>query len=521
MEPERTDLDITNTSPSEVCQPENEPDAQPAAPVISFDLRDKLLLPITWAAGYLFLMLILQLRSISHVGAPGAAVSLFLIGLMAILVWYCRNKAPLKKQLLPLGIGTALLALTFAVYPSTWLRYISSALSTALCLIWAFYACGLLGDSLTPMSLMHSIYLYFSTRWKNIGKPFLLIASLFRNRSKNWLYIVLGIIIALPLLAIVMALLSSADAVFGEVIRSIGRALTGDYLTYLLRIAAAFFFGLFLYSGLYSLRRDSAEQEFASPVFKISHLLTGTILVLVDIVYAMFVVIQFAYLFGGADQLPVSGMSYAEYARSGFFELVFIGFINLAIVLTAVSVTRSEQRSSLVIRILCTALIGMSLVILASAAFRMSMYISEYAMSILRLLTLWGMALLLIWFIAALRKIWVPETRFFRILFATAVAGWVLLSAACPEAIVARSNVEAYRSGAVEHIDAYYLKSLGPAALPALRSLQQYAQENPDDPNINPDSISKYAADLKNASQDQCSSWITWNLTAAIEGWLK
>ncbi len=43
-----------------------------------------------------------------------------------------------------------------------------------------------------------------------------------------------------------------------------------------------------------------------------------TVLAVLDVLYAFFLAVQCAALFGGADYLARVGISYASYARSGF-----------------------------------------------------------------------------------------------------------------------------------------------------------------------------------------------------------
>ena len=63
----------------------------------------------------------------------------------------------------------------------------------------------------------------------------------------------------------------------------------------------------------------------------------ATILLVVDALFAIFVTLQLAWLFGGRDTLAMTGLTYAEYARRGFFDLVIV----------AVLAGRSSSRSTL------------------------------------------------------------------------------------------------------------------------------------------------------------------------------
>lgn len=52
-----------------------------------------------------------------------------------------------------------------------------------------------------------------------------------------------------------------------------------------------------------------------------------------------------AGLFGGAEYLAQRGISYAEWARSGFFQMVGVTTVNLSVTMAALSFSRREVRS--------------------------------------------------------------------------------------------------------------------------------------------------------------------------------
>lgn len=92
-------------------------------------------------------------------------------------------------------------------------------------------------------------------------------------------------------------------------------------------LVAPFLFGL-----LYSLRRPEPLKRLTRPVESLSMEAAGpvTVLAVLDVLYAFFLAVQCAALFGGADYLAQVGISYASYARSGFFQLVAVAAVNLA-----------------------------------------------------------------------------------------------------------------------------------------------------------------------------------------------
>ena len=123
-----------------------------------------------------------------------------------------------------------------------------------------------------------------------------------------------------------------------------------------------------------------------------------TVLLPLDLLYVLFAAVQSAALFRGSAYLEAAGISYAEYARSGFFQLVWVSCINLAVVVAAVHFCRREGKLWLVVWALSTGMVALSCLMLVSAAWRMTLYVSTYGLSVKRLLTYWGMALLAVFF---------------------------------------------------------------------------------------------------------------------------
>ena len=62
--------------------------------------------------------------------------------------------------------------------------------------------------------------------------------------------------------------------------------------------------------------------------FSLGGIEIGTVLGCLNILFLAFIVVQFRYFFGGTAQVQVApGLSYAVYARRGFFELVTVGIV--------------------------------------------------------------------------------------------------------------------------------------------------------------------------------------------------
>ena len=118
--------------------------------------------------------------------------------------------------------------------------------------------------------------------------------------------------------------------------------------------------------------------------------LAVTVLAVLDVLYAFFLAVQCAALFGGADYLAQVGISYASYARSGFFQLVAVAAVNLACLLACLALCKGEGRGLRMVQVLGTLLVAASGVLLVSALWRMNLYVGAYGLSFKRVLTYWG-----------------------------------------------------------------------------------------------------------------------------------
>ena len=79
----------------------------------------------------------------------------------------------------------------------------------------------------------------------------------------------------------------------------------------------------------------------------------------VDGLYLAFLAVQSAGLFGGPEYVESLGVSYAEWARSGFFQMVGVTVLNLSLTLASLCLSRREGRAWRALRQLCGLLAGL------------------------------------------------------------------------------------------------------------------------------------------------------------------
>jgi hypothetical protein len=196
------------------------------------------------------------------------------------------------------------------------------------------------------------------------------------------------------------------------------------------------------------------------------------ILVIVDLVVGLFVALQVAYLFGGLDTLVAAGMTYSDYARRGFFELVAAACLAGAVVVALETTVVRRSRPYLAALL---GLLALTAVVLVSAALRLRLYQDAYGWTELRLYVLTSIVALAA--ALALMTVLALAGRMRWLGHGLAVIGVVALlglDLIAPSAFVAERNVERVvdpalvAPGGHAGLDAGYLGVLPDDAVPVL-----------------------------------------------------
>ena len=198
------------------------------------------------------------------------------------------------------------------------------------------------------------------------------------------------------------------------------------------------------------------------------------------VIYGLFFFSQWdVYMSAFSGVLP-SSFTFAEYARSGFFELCVVAFINAAFsVAFRLFVKETTTAFSIIRKIGNTLLAVATLILIATAVSKMALYIKSYDLTVLRLFTTVVMILIAIGFVLSLLAQWIPKIKVFPVLFVITAAILLVIPFANVRGRIAAYNVDAYLARAEENvpensIDYRYLTiDLGSAAIPeAIRLLE-------------------------------------------------
>jgi hypothetical protein len=290
-----------------------------------------------------------------------------------------------------------------------------------------------------------------------------------------------GLVIALPLVAVFGALFMSADAVFAALAASVIRFDAGWIASHILLFGILAWLSTGYLRGFLTGTRlpwpaDHGHEVGAgapeSRWLALGITEVATVLAAIDLLFLVFVIVQFRYLFGTDTLVQVTpDLTYAEYARRGFFELVFAAVLVVPVLLAADWLLDRRIRAHLfVLRGLSGVQIGLVFAIAASALQRLRLYHASYGLTESRFYA----AVLLIWIGAMLLWLGATVLRGRRDLFAfgtlaSGLATVALLFVISPDAIIARTNAGRMAStDAPARFDVAYATSLSADAVPVL-----------------------------------------------------
>lgn len=277
------------------------------------------------------------------------------------------------------------------------------------------------------------------------------------NRNRKAGFVILGIVIAVPLLLVVIALLGSADVLFRQWTKTLfGNISAGAVVNVLFRIVLLFLFSYGLVNYLLSgaVKEDTKDMRKGEPVLAIT--VTG----LLTVIYLMFSLIQILGLFLGRLQLPAD-YTYARYAREGFFQLLAVSILNLVIVLVVLGFFRGNK----VLKVILTVMSACTFIMIASSTMRMILYVRSYGLTFLRILVLWGLVVLTFLFAGVIVSIYRNTFSLFRYSMVVVTLLYIVLSFSHPDYLIAAVNTTYI---AEENQDVYYLNFLNMDAAPIL-----------------------------------------------------
>ncbi len=280
-----------------------------------------------------------------------------------------------------------------------------------------------------------------------------------------------GLLIALPIVAILALLLTKADPVFGDWLTKVfNLEKLPEYLFrafYILAIGGILV-GIYLHAVLPNKteERPDPNQAWMKPFLGWTE--TAVILAAVDLLFMAFVFIQMRYLFGGTANINETGFTYSDYARRGFGELVAVAVLSLGLYLVLHTVSKRESKSSQIgFSALTILLMANVLVILASSMQRLLLYEDAYGFSQLRTYThvfIYWLAALIV--VTVFLELFRRRGHFALVLLVMTLGFGATLAVMNVNGFITNKNVARAISG--EELDVPYLVELSSDAVPTI-----------------------------------------------------
>jgi hypothetical protein len=174
-------------------------------------------------------------------------------------------------------------------------------------------------------------------------------------------------------------------------------------------------------------------------------------------------------MFTSKNTLPPN-ITYAQYARKGFFELLVVTLINFTILLIGIIFKPKDSKATdRIMKVLHSLLVVFTIVILVSAYKRMSIYEAAFGFTYLRVLTHSFMMLLFVLLLVALYKIWVDRISLLKSYMVVSLIAYMVINFVNIDALITTKNIERYNT--TGDLDTHYLTKLSYDSIPAFVDL--------------------------------------------------
>lgn len=294
--------------------------------------------------------------------------------------------------------------------------------------------------------------------------------------------IVGGILLAIPVVAILFPILTSADAAFSAMMASFNETLArisntiDEWIASLLLaliLAAIFFYPAT--ATLFDLRKREGKQG------EIPHeVISGSLLVgfygTVALLCLAYLFSQLSYLFNGFLGVLPEGLTAAEYARRGFFEIFTFALLSLGMIGIGLFFAKAD-RMRRILNGLLIFLCGFNLLLIVTAFAKMLLYMQLYGLTEKRLTVTAILIFLAVLFIVLIVGQPIKKFPALPVVLGTAILLFGILSYGEPSRLVAEYNVSAWEDGRLSSVDVELLGDLSDSAIPAL--IRVYESEDP------------------------------------------
>ena len=405
----------------------------------------------------------------------GVSVILFMIPLLIYLYVFLKknNKINNKKGLLFM-IPIVLLSITYLIFNSSLFSILNVPVIIALFLLMYVYT---IKPTYKFFDLFEKALCLLFEPISYIGRFFRVATSKISDKFKlsdKTKKILLSILIVIPIVFIVILLLSKADMIFANIFGTIfdkisyfldhyifnnvlGRIIS--FIIVFFAIGCSSMYLLYSYPGK---EIERVKEEKNRTLYAVKILVTT-----LNIIYVVFDFIQIKSLLLHS---VASNINYAEYARQGFFELMVVSIINLAVILISKKFeNKNNKKEFKYINVMNIIMVLLTLIIIVSSFLRMYMYECAFGYTILRLLVYVALITEAIMMIPTSMYIFNSNFNIFKSYMIIIVVVYTLINFMNIDYVIARRNVNKYFTD--DKIDIEYLMNSQTDNIPVLIEL--------------------------------------------------
>ncbi len=515
-----------NNSPTPSFTP-YDPTPMPRKPSYIFTRADFWLAVALWLVGYLYVSVL----PVAEHPLPAMAVQLLLpVGTLLLLRRSLRDSLRCTPWIwVLLGVSMAL-SLSFLWSVN---RAVLNSLTVWNALAWFYLVFSLTGNSRERRpgayfvgELLTSVAMPFRSPGSAFGALFAPKRAedgtpLASNRLRSTVgWVCLGLFLAIIPTVIITLLLSYDEGfstVMGNMFDSIFSATT---LFRQIRnigiglLVGALLFGAILAGKTHSTKARTEESNAGAAPLSPSmprdgaHVLpvalVAAMLTPIMAVYGIFFFSQWDYYVSAFTGVRPEELTFATYAREGFFQLVAVAVINACLSLGAGIFSRrravdpdrpQRERTSPVIRVYLGVLALMTLVLIATALSKMLLYVDAYGMTHKRVYATWLMVLLAVAFVAViLRQVW-THLNLTGTLVAAFLAFFLLIALAPVDALIVRCNVNAALDGNLRTMQGNVCSDSGAAGVLAALDFMEATEDPAVAARFDPDKLASVRAE--------------------------
>ena len=457
-------------------------------------------------AGYIFCRVFPANNS--PLGAVIFIVSLFVTTFTVLKV----NK--IKIRVLPVftAVSAIIISLTLILSGNSFLNFFAYSYSLIIYFYFIYSSTGnVLEGGFSNFILADFIKALFILPFRSFNEIFRAMFSN-RNSRKFSLKIIAGLGVAIIPTAVIFALLSY-DSSFSNLWNSIFNFNFGEIFSHIGSLIIGIPIGMYIF-GLFISSADNKCKDFLTvescrnasvKIKKVPVLSVISATAPILFVYVIFFISQWQYYISGFTGKLPENLSYAQYAREGFFQLCAVSVINLIIItMVMLFLRRKDTHPSVALKTLAVIFSVFTLILISTALAKMVMYIDIYGLTQKRIYATWLMVVIALIFIFIGLQQFLPKLKTIALSFTVIVVLFATLALTNVNAIIANYNIERYIEGDLKTVDIEALTDLGDNAVPELVQLYNHVEAKIDTNKITSEDFEIYSQlkdELKNIAK--------------------